>query len=101
MKMVRETLMAGQKPTKAQIEEVRKAAQVPIVYTEDAPKLSPDELAEFRKINAEGREKVMCTIRIQKNTLEWWKSLGDGYTSAMARILDEARNYPDLLKKCL
>jgi uncharacterized protein (DUF4415 family) len=99
--MVRETLKAGQRPTKAQIEEVRKAAQAPIVYTEDAPKLTPEELTEFRKINAEGREKVMCTIRIQKNTLEWWKSLGDGYTSVMARILDEARNYPDLLKKCL
>jgi uncharacterized protein (DUF4415 family) len=99
--MVRETLKAGQKPTKRQIEEVRKAAQQPIVYTEEAPRLTPEELAEFRKVNAEGRERIMCTLRVQRSTLDWWKSLGDGYTAAMARILDEARNYPDLLKKCL
>jgi uncharacterized protein (DUF4415 family) len=101
MAIIRETLNVGQKPTKKQIEEVRDAAQQPIYYSEEAPKLTPKELAEFRKVNAEGREKVMCTLRIQKNTLAWWKSLGNGYTSVMARILDEARNYPDLLKKCL
>jgi uncharacterized protein (DUF4415 family) len=101
MAMVREILKIGQKPTKRQIEEVRKAARQPIVYTEEAPKLTPEELAEFRKANAEGRERVMCTLRVQRSTLDWWKSLGNGYTAAMARILDEARNYPDLLKKCL
>jgi uncharacterized protein (DUF4415 family) len=101
MAMVRETLKAGQRPTKEQIEEVRNAAKYPIVYDENCPKLTPEELAEFRKVNAAGREKVACTIRMQKNTLDWWKSLGEGYTSVMARILDEARNYPDLLKKCI
>jgi uncharacterized protein (DUF4415 family) len=59
------------------------------------------ELAEFRKVNAEGRGRVMCTLRVQRSTLDWWKSLGDGYTAVMARILDEARNYPELLEKCL
>ncbi|MDR2629672.1 MAG: BrnA antitoxin family protein [Spirochaetaceae bacterium] len=101
MAMQRETLKAGEKPTKKQIEEVRKATQQPIAYTEEAPKLTPEELAEFHRVNAEGRERVMCTLRVQRSTLDWWKSLGDGYTAAMARILDEARNYPELLKKCL
>jgi uncharacterized protein (DUF4415 family) len=101
MAMVRETLRAGQKPAKKQREEVKRAAKLPIIYTEDAPRLSPEELAEFRKVNAGNRERVMCTLRVQRNTLDWWKSLGEGYTAVMARILDEARNYPDLLKKCL
>jgi uncharacterized protein (DUF4415 family) len=99
--MVRETLTAGQKPSKKQVEEVRKAAKRPVTYTGDAPRLTATELAEFRKANAEGRERVMCTLRVQRSTLDWWKSLGGGYTSVMARILDEARNYPELLKKCL
>jgi hypothetical protein len=101
MAMIRETLADEQKPTEAQIEEVRKAAERPVTYSGDAPKLSPEELMEFRRVNAEGRERIMCTLRVQRSTLDWWKSLGEGYTAVMARILDEARNYPELLKKCL
>jgi hypothetical protein len=94
-------LTAGQKPTKAQIDEVRNAAKFPIVYTGDAPELTPDELSEFIKVNARERERVMCTLRVTRKTLEWWKSIGNGYTAVMSRILDEAKNYPDLIKKCL
>jgi hypothetical protein len=77
---------------------IRNAVRQPVVYTEEAPKITPEVLAEFRKVNAEGRERVMCTLRVQRSTLDWWKSLGDGYTVAMARLLDEARNYPELIK---
>ncbi|MCL2319468.1 MAG: BrnA antitoxin family protein [Treponema sp.] len=97
--MVKETLRAGQKPTKAQIAEIRAAAKKPIVYTDDAPKLSARELAEFKQINAENRKKVPCTLRISKQSLEWWKSLGEGYTAAMARMLEEAQNHPDIMKR--
>jgi hypothetical protein len=60
MTTVQETLMDGQKPAEKQVEEVRKAAQRPVVYTDETPKLTPEELAEFRKANANGRE--MCTL---------------------------------------
>jgi uncharacterized protein (DUF4415 family) len=101
MAMIQETLTAGQRPTKKQIDDVREAASRPVTYSNDAPRLTAEELAEFRRVNAEGRERVMCTLRVQRSTLDWWKSLGEGYTAVMARILDEARNYPELLKKCL
>jgi hypothetical protein len=101
MVMVQETLMDGQKPAEKQVEEVREAARRSIVYTDEAPQLTPEELAEFRRVNADGRERVMCTLRVQRSALDWWKSLGSGYTGVMARILEEARNYPELLKKCL
>jgi uncharacterized protein (DUF4415 family) len=99
--MVRETLEAGEKPTEAQIEEIRTAAQRPINYTGDAPRLGARELAEFKKVNAEARRKVNCTLRLSKASLDWWKSLGDGYTAAMSRLLEEAQSYPDLLKKII
>ena len=99
--MVKETLRAGQKPTKAQITQVRTAAKKPIMYTNDAPRLTVEELAEFKQINAENRKKIPCTLRISKKSLEWWKSLGDGYTAAMARMLEEAQNHPYLLKKII
>lgn len=99
--MVKETLTIGEKPTKKQIAEVRAAAARPVNYTDEAPKLTAKELAEFKKVNAEGRKKVNCTLRLTKTSLEWWKSLGDGYTSAMSRVLEEAKNYPDLLKRII
>ena len=97
--MVRETLKAGQKPTKAQLKEIIVAEKKPITYTALAPKLSDKELAEFKKTNAENRKKIPCTLRISKKSLDWWKSLGEGYTAAMARMLEDAQNHPDILKK--
>ena len=99
--MVKETLRAGQKPTKAQIKEIRAAEKRAIVYTDDAPRLTVEELAEFKQINAENRKKIPCTLRLSKKSLEWWKSLGEGYTSAMARMLEDAQNYPDIIKRII
>ena len=99
--MVKESLKAGQKPTKAQIKEIMVAENTAITYTDDAPKLTIKELAEFKKVNAENRKKTPCTLRISKKSLDWWKSLGDGYTAAMARMLEEAENHPELIKKII
>jgi len=94
-------MKAGQKPTKAQIREIRAAEKRTITYTDDAPRLTDKELAEFKQINAESRKKIPCTLRLSKKSLEWWKSLGEGYTSAMARMLEDAQNYPDILRKII
>ena len=56
--MVKETLRAGQKPTKAQIKEIRAVEKKAVTYTDDAPRLSSEELAEFKQINAENRPEV-------------------------------------------
>jgi uncharacterized protein (DUF4415 family) len=96
--MVKETLRAGQKPTKAQIKEIWAAEKRPVTYTDDAPRLTDKELAEFKHINAKNRKKIPCTLRISKKFLEWWKSPGEGYTAAMARMLEGAQNHPDILK---
>ena len=99
--MVKETLKAGQKQTKAQIHEIRAAEKRPIIYTNDAPKLTDKELAEFKQINSENRKKVPCTLRLTKKSLEWWKSLGEGYTGAMARMLEDDQNHPEILRKII
>ena len=99
--MVKETLLAGQKPTKAQIKEIRAAEKKPIVYTDIAPQLTDKELLEFKKVNAENRRKIPCTLRLTKKSLDWWKSLGNGYTAAMARMLENAQNHPEILRKIL
>jgi len=56
------------------------------------------------QIRAKQREKLlkkqMFSLRLQKGTIEWWKSLGNGYTSIMARILDNAKNHPEWFEEC-
>jgi len=99
--MVKETLSIGEKPTDEQIAEINAAATRPVKYTSEAPQLTAAELSEFKKVNAEARKKVNCTLRLSKTSLDWWKSLGDGYTAAMSRVLEEAQNYPDLLKRII
>jgi len=99
--MVKETLKVGQKPTKAQIQEIWAAEKKPIIYTDDAPRLSDKELSEFKKTNADNRRKVPCTLRLSKKSLEWWKSLGEGYTAAMARMLEDAQNHPEIIRKII
>ena len=41
----------GQKPTPEQIQRIRVLKNRPIVYDEDCPKLTEEELREFRRVN--------------------------------------------------
>ena len=72
----------------------------PIDYS-DIPKQTIEEMREGHRIALEIRKKQMFSLRLQKSTIDWWKSLGDGYTSVMARFLDKAKEHPEWVKTCL
>jgi len=72
----------------------------PIDYS-DIPKNTHEEMEEMRLMAIEKRKKQMFSLRLKTSTIDWWKSLGDGYTGVMARFLDNARNHPDWVIKCL
>jgi len=72
----------------------------PIDYS-DIPAQTIEEMREGRRLAIEMRKKQMFSLRLQSSTIEWWKSLGSGYTTIMARLLDEARRHPDWIKMCL
>ena len=71
------------------------------IDTSDIPELTPKELQEIARQTRERRKKQMFSLRLQTSTIEWWKSLGEGYTGIMARLLEEARKHPDWIKQCL
>lgn len=83
---------------------VAKAIKKPIVYDEDSPELTDEELAQFHRVSemrkAE-RRKQAVTIRLSSKALSKAKSLGKGYTSVLSRILEEALDDNDLIHKCL
>ena len=104
MGMTTITVKAGQKPTKAQVKEIRAAAKAPITYTPDCPETTPEGLAEFAAKARELRQnmkrtKPAVTIRLTPGCLEKYKSLGKGYTGIMADVLDYVADNPDILSK--
>ena len=45
------TLNPGDQPSEEQIREIEAASERPIVFTDDAPELTDEELAEFKPAN--------------------------------------------------
>ena len=104
MAVTRMILHGDEKPNKEQIAEIRRAAKMPIVYDEDCPPLTEEQLKEFARIAKEQRKlrkKQVVAIRLSPETAEKVKALGKGYSSVLSRIIDEAFRNPDLLRKCL
>ena len=103
-KIIRTTIYPGQKPTAAQIKRLREAAKKPIVFDEDAPEYTMEELEEMRlaaiKKRAEQKKEVVA-IRLSPNTLEKAKSYGKGYTGFLSRLIDNAINDKDLVSRSL
>ena len=110
MAMVRYTIDTDNPPQLSEESLLRMAAlkDRPIDYS-DIPEESDEEweqgVLRGIQIRAKQREKLlkkqMFSLRLQKGTIAWWKSLGDGYTSIMARLLDEATRNPEWVEKCL
>ena len=102
--MVRVEADPKQKPTDEQIKMLQAAANRPIQFDEDCPELTADELKEFKRISDEKRmkrRKQTVTLRLSPQALQKAKSLGKGYTSILSRILENALNDNEILKRNL
>jgi uncharacterized protein (DUF4415 family) len=71
------------------------------VDTSDIPESTVKELREIRRQAREKRKKRMFSLRIETGAIEWWQSMGEGYTGIMARLLEEAARRPEWIKQCL
>ena len=90
--------------TEEQLKMIDEAENRPVVFDEDCPELTETELAEFRRVadmRNEYRKKQVVTIRLSSQTLAKAKSLGKGYTSILSRIIEEALNDKEFIRKCL
>jgi uncharacterized protein (DUF4415 family) len=102
MGITRSTVAVGQKPPKEAIKAARKAARRPVNYTEDAPRSTPEALAEFAALRAAQKKKdvrPVVALRIQPEVLEKYKTLGRGYSGIMADVLRLAADNHDILSK--
>lgn len=90
--------------TPAQTEMLHALATRPVNPDKDCPELTADQLAQFRRISAANREercKQTITLRLSPQALRRAKSLGKGYTSVLSRILENALENPDIVKRNL
>lgn len=90
--------------TPKELEMLKEAEAAPIVFDEDCPELTEEQLSEFHRVSEirkEERRKKTVTIRLSSKSLSKAKSLGKGYTSVLSRILEEALDDDDLIRKCL
>ncbi|MDR2659397.1 MAG: hypothetical protein LBC27_05335 [Spirochaetaceae bacterium] len=72
MGIIKSTVRVGQKPPKEVIEAARKATRGRINYTEDAPRSTPEALAEFAALRAVQKKKdirTVVTLRLMADVL--------------------------------
>ena len=77
---------------------------MPIVFDEDSPELTREELKEFRRVSDENRlerNKQTVTLRLSPQALKKARSLGKGYTSVLSRILEGALSDNDVIRHYL
>ncbi len=74
------------------------------VPDEDCPAYSYEELKEMKRLADERRaerNKQSVTLRLTPETLRKARALGKGYTSILARIIENALNDPETIRKNL
>ena len=101
---IKKTIHSGDKPTKSQIDEINQASMEPIVYDDDSPEYTYEELVEMIEIAKEKRKenkKEPITLRVSASTLKKAKATGKGYTGFLSRLLDNAINNKDLVSRSL
>lgn len=91
------------KPYKLSEEEkilLEEAEKTPITFDEDCPELTKEDIARCKRIiniKREERKKETVSLRLSAKTLAKAKSLGKGYTTVLAKILEQTINDEDLL----
>lgn len=78
-------------PTAEALDEVKKAAGYDINYA-DAPKLSAEELSEFKPANPEyyKPKKQQITLKLDADVIAAFKKMGKGYQTKMNAALRKA-----------
>lgn len=103
-KIVKKTINLNKKLTKAEAKQVEDAARRPIIFDEDSPEYTYEELAEMAKLAKEkraGQKKEIVTIRLSAATVQKAKTVGKGYTSFLGRLVENAMKDKDLVARSL
>lgn len=97
--MVKKILKTGDLPSPAMLKAIESASKKK-QNTEDIPELSQKALKEFAAMAKEKRKRKSVPLRLNQRTIDAYKNtIGKGYTTVMADILEMVIDNPDFLKK--
>ena len=81
-------MITSKKVTRERLLEIR---EIPVVYDEDSPKLTPEQLIRMRPAHPEYWKlepvKVPVSIKIDADVLAWFKAQGRGYQTRINAAL--------------
>ena len=95
------TLNPGDQPSEEQIREIEAASERPIVFTDDAPELTDEELAEFKPANPKYYRPVkeLISLRLDTVLVNAFKSTGRGYQTKINEALWKGAREMGILAK--
>jgi uncharacterized protein (DUF4415 family) len=89
-------MITSKKLTPKRLQEIKK---FPVVYDDDSPKLTPEQIARMKPAHPEYWKvepvKVPLSIKIDADVLAWFKAKGKGYQTRINRVLREAMVHSD------
>lgn len=103
-KTIKKIIKPGQKPTAEQLKQIKDASRRPIVFDDDSPEFTYEEMlkmVELAKDRRESRRKQVITLRLSTSTVNKAKAVGKGYTSFLSRLIENAINDKDLVSRSL
>ncbi|MCL2007379.1 MAG: BrnA antitoxin family protein [Treponema sp.] len=72
-------------------ERIKEILEFPIVYDEDSPKLTAEQISRMKPVHPEYWKvepvKVPLSIKIDADVLAWFKSKGKGYQTRINKAL--------------
>lgn len=83
---------------------IKRAAEMPIVYDEDCPELTTEQLKQFkrvREIRDLDRKREVVSIRLKRETINKARAFGPKYTAILARMVEYGLDHPEIIEKCL
>lgn len=102
MATIRKTIDVSSELTEEQLNMLKKMENEPVAYDEDNPPLTKSELKQFKRVSdvikeeRESTRKQNVTLRLSPGAVSKAKSLGKGYTSVLAKIIEKALDNPDI-----
>ncbi len=104
MSTTKAVIKPGDRPTAEMLEEINAAAENTILFDEDSPQFTKEEMrkmADNARIKKALDKKPVVALRVSPKTLELAKATGKGYTGFMSRLLDLAINDLEMVNKAL
>jgi len=97
--IIRKEIDVSQPLTPEQIKMLEEVEKRPIVFDEDCPELTDEQLRKGYRVS--NRNKQSVNIEVSQKTMEKIKALGNSSPSILSKLFEMAINDKDMLKKCM